>query len=125
MSNTNEIKRIQASGLKPGMLIRRHGMTWKVTANTFDPHGNTGNQPRQCFTCDHVESEDSPYPGPGYATGCTFGALCDELIVVLEPRDHICLCGAPLPDGVTECELDTDVERARAAIAKAEGGASC
>lgn len=73
---------VPARDLKPGMIIRRHGYTWKVTKNVFDPHGNTGNQPRQCFTCDHVLSATSPYPGPGYAKDCTFGALCDELITV-------------------------------------------
>ena len=62
---------MKASQAQVGMTIAKHGYTWIINKVSFDPYGNTGNQPRFILVCD---SNDAPI---GYTKDCALGYLPD------------------------------------------------
>lgn len=65
---------MKAKQAKIGMKIAAHGYTWIINKVTYDPYGNTGNQPRFILTCD---SDDAPI---GYRKNSPLGYLPDAEI---------------------------------------------
>ena len=73
-------KEIKPADVQEGMIILQHGYEWKVNGKTYDPHGNTGNQPRFIITCDAIGQ--API---GYVKDMTLGYSVDKFVTVLEP----------------------------------------
>jgi len=48
---------ILAKNATAGLRIAKHGYTWTINKVSYDPHGNTGDQPRYILVCD---SDDAP-----------------------------------------------------------------
>ncbi len=71
--------KIKPADVQEGMTVLQHGYQWKVKSNIFDPHGNTGNQPRYIIKCDVIGN--APH---GYAKDMSLGYLVDEVVTVLE-----------------------------------------
>lgn len=71
-------KSIKVQEVKPNDVIFELGRQWIVKSNTFDPEGNTGNQPRHILTCDCL---DKSYLSP-YAKDMTFGKLIDSKVTL-------------------------------------------
>lgn len=74
------LTKIKPADVENGMTILQYGYEWKVTGKTFDPHGNTGNQPRYIIKCDAIGNAPRCY-----AKDMTLGYLVDEVVTVLEP----------------------------------------
>lgn len=83
--NPSKIGKVPANKVEAGSYLWKVGHIWRVEANRFDPHGNTGNQPRQLMSCVCV-SELEKLAGPGYVDS-NFGFGVDEEIELLDPSE--------------------------------------
>lgn len=96
------IRHVPAKDVQPGDVVLSHGIHWCVTANRFDPYGNTGNQPRHILVADATE-ESARLPGVGYIKGMTLGFLPNGPVpVVIEAA----LLGGPQASPVSHAKRD-------------------